>query len=103
MGEEMKLTNWRTLDDAEIKQIHEASLDILEKSGLLVESQEVRRILADKGLTCVGEVVKFPRSVVEDCVAKNRRTFPVLDRHGKEAFVLGDGQVRFAGGHNAPA
>ena len=97
----MNLTNWKTLDESEIRQIHEASLEILEKTGISVESPEVRKILAENGLTSDGEAVKFPRSAVEDCIAKNLRKFPIVDRNGKEAFMLGDGNVRFAGGHNA--
>ncbi|MCX6986336.1 MAG: trimethylamine methyltransferase family protein [Lentisphaerae bacterium] len=97
----MKLSTWKALDESEIKQIHEASLEILEKTGISIESAEVRKILSAKGVPSDGEVVRFPRSVVEDCIAKNLRTFPMVDRNGKEVFILGDGNVRFAGGHNA--
>ncbi|MBN1864781.1 MAG: trimethylamine methyltransferase family protein [Victivallales bacterium] len=97
----MKLTNWKVLDESEIRQIHEASLEILEKTGISIESPEVRKILSGKGLPCDREVVRFPRSAVEVCIAKNLRTFPIVDRNGKEVFMLGDGNVRFAGGHNA--
>ncbi len=97
----MKLTQWKVLDDSEIRRIHEASLEILATSGISVESSEVRRILCEKGLSADGEIVKFPRQVVEDCVAKSIRKFPVINRAQKEAFLLGDGSARFAGGHNA--
>ncbi|MFZ2653550.1 MAG: trimethylamine methyltransferase family protein, partial [Victivallales bacterium] len=97
----MKLTNWKVLDESEIKQIHQASLAILEKSGISIESPEVRKILSENGVHVDGEIARFPRSIVEDCIARNLRTFPVVDRNGKDAFILGDGNVRFAGGHNA--
>lgn len=97
----MKLTNWKALDESEIGQIHEASLEIVEKSGISIESPEVRKILYEKGLPIDGDVVRFPRAIVEDCISKNLRSFPIVDRNGKEAFMLGDGNVRFAGGHNA--
>ena len=97
----MKLSNWQVLNEAEIRHIHDASLEILEKSGLSIESNEVREILSGKGLPVSGDVVKFPRAVVEECVAKNLRSFPIADRSGRETFILGDGKVRFAGGHNA--
>ena len=97
----MKLSQWKTLADYEVKQIHEASLDILENAGLLFESPEVRRILVDGGAICEGETVRFPRALVEDCISKNRRTVNICDRDGKPLFAIGDGQVRFAGGHNA--
>lgn len=97
----MKLSQWKTLAESEVKQIHEASLDILENSGLSFESPDVRKILADGGAVCKGETVRFPRCLIEDCIAKNRRTVNMCDREGRDAFVIGDGQVRFGGGHNA--
>ncbi len=97
----MKLSQWKTFDENEIKKIHEASLDVLENTGLLFESSEVRDILAAGGAVCDEETVRFPRSLVEDCIAKNKRIINMCDREGKDSFIIGDGQVRFAGGHNA--
>lgn len=97
----MKLTNWQVFSEQEIKKIHEASLDILENTGLLIESEIVRNLLKENGAVCDGERVKFPRSLVNDCIAKNRKTIQMTTRDGKDAFVIGDGTVRFAGGHNA--
>lgn len=97
----MKLSQCKTLAESEVKQIHEASLDILENSGLSFESPDVRKILTDGGAVCKGETVYFPRSLIDDCIAKNRRIVNMCDREGRDAFIIGDGQVRFGGGHNA--
>lgn len=97
----MKLSNWQVFDETEIKQIHAASLDILEQTGLLIESGEVRKILAAGGAVAENEIIKFPRTLVEDCIARNRRTFTMCGRDGNELFSLGDGRVRFGAGHNA--
>ena len=97
----MKLSQCKTLAESEVKQIHEASLDILENSGLSFESPDVRKILTDGGAVCKGETVYFPRSLIDDCIAKNRRIVNMCDREGRDAFIIGDGQVRFGGGLNA--
>ncbi|HBG25657.1 MAG: hypothetical protein A2Y10_16085 [Planctomycetes bacterium GWF2_41_51] len=97
----MKLTNWQVFSEKEIKAVNEASLDILEKTGLLIESKTVRDLLVENGAVCNSERVTFPRSLVNDCIAKNKKIIQMTDRNGKDAFVIGDGGVRFAGGHNA--
>lgn len=97
----MKLSQWKILADNEIKQIHEAALDILENTGLIFESAEVRNLLVKGGAVCKSETIFFPKGLIEDCIAKNRRTVNMCDREGRSLFAIGDGQIRFAGGHNA--
>lgn len=97
----MKLTNWQVLSQKEIEAIHQASLDILENTGLLIESESVRKLLNEKGAVCLGERVTFPKSLVNDCIALNSKTIQMTDRDGRDLYVIGDGSVRFAGGHNA--
>ncbi len=97
----MKLTNWEVLSEKEIEVINEASLDILEKTGLLIDSEPVREILSNGGAVCNDQRVRFPRKLVEDCISKNSPTIQMTDREGKDVYLIGDGTVRFAGGHNA--
>jgi trimethylamine--corrinoid protein Co-methyltransferase len=101
MGANMKLTNWQVLSEKEIIAINDASLDILENTGLLIESEAVRNLLAENGAVIDNERVKFPRPLVEDCINLNKPTIQMTDRNGKDAYLIGDGNVRFAGGHNA--
>jgi glycine betaine---corrinoid protein Co-methyltransferase len=101
MRKYMKLTNWEVLSGKEITAINDASLDILENTGLLIESEAVRNLLTENGAVADGERVRFPRSLVEDCINKNQPTIQMTDRDGKDAYLIGDGAVKFAGGHNA--
>ncbi|MCC6446621.1 MAG: trimethylamine methyltransferase family protein [Armatimonadetes bacterium] len=97
----MKLSLLSVLSDEEIGQIHEASLEILERCGLKIGSREMLSFLAGKGLPVDGEIVRFPRSCVEDAMATVPPRFAVFDREGRFAFELGDGTSRIAAGHNA--
>jgi trimethylamine--corrinoid protein Co-methyltransferase len=62
------------LTERETVQVHEASLAILEETGILVRNERARRIFARAGCRVDGEtgVVKFPRPVVEEY----RKAFP---------------------------
>jgi trimethylamine--corrinoid protein Co-methyltransferase len=73
----MKSTRFEVLSRKEIEEIRQATLEVLEQSGIKVELKKMRQILADLGCT-VDEgtkVVKFPSRVVETYVKKAPREF----------------------------
>jgi trimethylamine--corrinoid protein Co-methyltransferase len=99
----MKLAALEVLSDAEIKQIHEATIDILVNCGVKVLNRKMLDFLASRGLqvNIDAQIVKFTRSIIEDAIAKVPRRFDVFNREGEFAFTLGDGTPRVAAGHNA--
>lgn len=99
----MKLHALQVLSDAEVREIHEASVHILEHAGVKVGSPAMFDFLRGRGLPVDEEsrVVRFPRSVIEAEVGKAPASFEVCDRSGQPTFVLGDGQSKIAAGHNA--
>jgi trimethylamine--corrinoid protein Co-methyltransferase len=99
----MKLAALKVLSDAEIKQIHEATIDILVNCGVKVLNRNMLDSLASRGLqvNIDTQIVKFTRSIIEDAIAKVPRRFEVFNREGEFAFTLGDGTPRVAAGHNA--
>ncbi|MGQ9589184.1 MAG: trimethylamine methyltransferase family protein [Planctomycetota bacterium] len=99
----MRLSRFTVLSDAEIRAIHEASLEILETCGVKVLDRTALARLGEKGLEVEAEraIVRFSRAAVEDAIARAPRTFEVFDRDGRLAFVLGDGAPRVAAGHNS--
>jgi len=99
----MRLQPLKILSEQEIRSIHEASCDILEACGVATGSRRMLEFLKKKGLPVDEEkqVVRFPRSVIEDAIAMCPAKFDVYDREGKLAFTLGDGNPAPAAGHNA--
>jgi trimethylamine--corrinoid protein Co-methyltransferase len=91
------------LSDSEIREIHEATVDILEGCGVRVLHHGMLDFLTAKGLAVdKGKgIVRFSRSAIEDSLATIPRQFEVFDREGEFAFVLGDGKPKIAAGHNA--
>jgi len=53
------------LTQAQVERIHEASLQILEETGLKVRYEPAREVFAKHGCSVDGERVKLPREVVE--------------------------------------
>ena len=99
----MKLSTMTVLSDAEVRQIHEATMDILENCGVKIGGARMLSFLEDKGLPVDRDagVVRFSRSCIEDALNSVPRQFEVYDREGDFAFVLGDGDTKVAAGHNA--
>jgi len=99
----MKLAPFAVLSDDEIRHIHQASLDILETSGVEINHPRMFDFLAGKGLPVDRDrrIVRFPRAAMEDALSTIPPTFEVFDREGQPCYVLGDGESKFAAGHNA--
>ena len=99
----MKLAPFAVLSDAEIRRIHDATLDILADTGVEINHARMLEFLAGKGLPVDRDkrIVRFPRAAVDDALASAPATFEVFDREGAFQYVLGDGEPKFAAGHNA--
>ncbi len=99
----MKLPWLQVLSEQEIRAIHDASLDVLQRCGVRILNGRMRTFLKDRGLavdedTCT---VTFTRACVEDALSQIPACFEVFDRNGEFAFVLGDRKPKIAAGHNA--
>lgn len=99
----MKLGRLKVLSESEVKNIHDATIDILDSCGVKISSSTMLDMLREKGLPVDhdSQVVRFPKSCIEESLAAIPRKFEVFDRRGNSAFVLGDRQPKIAAGHNA--
>ncbi|MBW1892016.1 MAG: trimethylamine methyltransferase family protein, partial [Deltaproteobacteria bacterium] len=94
-------TSVQVLSQDERHRVHEESLTILEKTGVLVETPLGRRILRDAGARVddINRIVKFPRALVEsslelvtrDFVLSSRRPGPDLVMNGGGSTLCPDG------------
>jgi len=76
------------LTNDEVERIHEASLHILEKTGVKIESETVRRLLADNGAKVKGTIVRIPRFLVEKAVKKAPEKITLGAREPKYDFTI---------------
>jgi trimethylamine--corrinoid protein Co-methyltransferase len=93
----------RILSDKAIREIHEASLDILDRTGVLVEDEPVRAMLARTGCYVEGERVRIPSTVVEEALRLAPKRVTVWDRDGRSiAMHLEARHNYFGGGSDCP-
>lgn len=98
----MQLT--QLLAEKEVQQVHEASLEILENIGLLVNNAKARSIYADHGcrLASGSMVVKFPRSIVEEYRRHFVPTFTFRGRDPQFDITVPDDRPVIVTGSSAP-
>jgi trimethylamine--corrinoid protein Co-methyltransferase len=86
------------LTPAQREAVHEASLTILARSGLRVDSERARAVCSNGGARVEGDRVYFHRDLVDAAIESSPESIEIFDRRGRPAFRLGDGQTRFGSG-----
>src|SRR5512136_97503 len=84
------------LTQEQVERVHQASLEILEKVGLLVRNEKARAIFARHGCDVNSEtqVVRFPRRVVEEFRQAIPPTFTFRGRDPQyDKTIPGDGPI----------
>ena len=80
----------------ELSDIHLATLDVLERTGVYVESEEAQEIFAGAGARVQSDgIVKIPGYVVEEAIASTPSRLICYGRDPKHDIVLEDGRVGF--------
>ncbi len=94
---------YRPLDDAAVKRIADAALDVLARSGMAVYSETALEALTEAGAETDAEtrIARFPRSMVEDAVASNPSSVTLHSRDGRCDAVLEDSRVHYGTGGTA--
>ncbi|MDR1921659.1 MAG: trimethylamine methyltransferase family protein [Candidatus Adiutrix sp.] len=88
--------------DEQKKNIHEASLTILEETGMLVKNKDALDIFKKNGCRVDGQMVKFPRRLVGEKMASVPPTFTFKAQNPEFDVVLPDGRPVIVTGSSAP-
>lgn len=91
---------YRPLKDEDVKRIHEASLTVLEHTGIEVVASEAREIFRGAGARIDEEKdrVFIPRAMVEDALEKARNEVMLYGREPKHNLTLGGKRVHMGTG-----
>lgn len=93
----------RALSEETVRQVHEASLEILASTGVRLEDETARSILADRGCRVQGVTVRIPGTVVEKALDLAPKGIPIWDREGRvTAMRLEGSNSYFGGGSDCP-
>ncbi len=77
------------LSEKDIKKIHSASLQVLEKTGGQIHNEAAKELLSNAGCDiCDNNLVKIPGDLVEQCLDSVAKGFTLYDRQGNVACEL---------------
>jgi len=87
----------RYLTDAQLDQLQDATLTIMERTGVKFPSEKALKVLAEHGakVDFQTQIVRLPRDLVMNYLAKMPRYFDIGARHPFYDFHLGDGCTYF--------
>lgn len=84
------------LNTEELEQIHQATLEVLEHTGIFVQCPKARAVFAEAGAKITDKgVVKIPPLVVEEAIRSAPSTLVLRARDPKNDFVMGGNRVAF--------
>jgi trimethylamine---corrinoid protein Co-methyltransferase len=99
----MELQGWRVLSQEDMQRIHEAALQILGRTGVLVQCEEALSLYSEAGAIVDRErqCVRFPREVVERALASLPHEVSLYGRNGEREVWLKDRNVYALTSNNA--
>ena len=98
----MVVGKYKTLTGHEIEQIHQTTLDVLENIGMSNPLPQLKEVALEQGCNFTDEGrVCFPRSLVEDVIARAGRDFVMYGRDPKDDIDMSDQKVHLYGGGEA--
>lgn len=99
MSQRVKLS---VLSDDDVERIHQATLEVLERTGVRVSSNKALELLHAAGCEVDGELVRIPPRVVEEALRLAPSGFRLYDRNGENPLDVGGGTVHYGTGVTNP-
>jgi trimethylamine--corrinoid protein Co-methyltransferase len=102
-GGERFFSNLRVLSDAQLEEIHEASLEILSRTGVRVCDPEALDLLRETGCSVSdGDTVRIPAAVIEGAIERAPSRIVLGHRSGDRRLVLEGPRSYFGTGSDLP-
>ena len=90
-------------DELKLKKIHEASMSILEETGMKFYHPEILEILEHKGVKVSGKTAFFTQDQIMKWIKKAPSNFTLYARNPKYNMFIGGDHIEYAAGYGAPA
>lgn len=89
MGKRGLYSTLRFIEDRDYERIHEASIDILENTGVIFQNDEVIEIFRKHGAKVDGERVYISRTMVDQALKTLPRTYKLCSRNPERTVEIG--------------
>ena len=93
--------SYKPLSQDEVERIHKTSLKVLEEVGVEINEERALRLFREHGAEVEGNVVRIPRDLVLERIAKAPSSVRLCGREEKFDLVLEDKKVHVGTGGTA--
>jgi trimethylamine--corrinoid protein Co-methyltransferase len=102
-GATLRPSGYRMLTQAQLEEIHLASLEILRRTGVRVHEAESLKLLRESGCVVTdGNLVRFPPAVIENAIVDAPSRIVMCDRTGEPSMYLEGHRVSYGTGSDLP-
>lgn len=98
-----RTTQFRVLSEDQMEDIHLAVLEVLERTGIKVHSEEGLAAYRKAGAKVEGERVWIPSYLVEEAIRRAPRRVALCNRDGSRTVLLEDHKVYYGTGSDCPS
>ena len=98
-----RTTQFRVLSDDQIEDIHLAVLEVLERTGIKVHSEEGLAVYKRAGAKVKGDRVWIPTALVEEALRSAPHRVTLCSRDGSRTVLLEDHKVYYGTGSDCPS
>lgn len=95
--------HFRMTTDEQLYRLHFASLEVLERTGVVIYDKEALKLLKDGGAYVKDNLVRIPASMVKDAIQSAPNRVSVADLNGKRKMFLERNNVYFGTGTDLPS
>lgn len=93
-----RLSQLKLLEQEDAQRIHEASIQVLENTGMVFHKPEVLEVFKKNGAKVSGKTVYFSRKIIEDSLAKCPKSIKWRARNSEKTIEVGESLRGQAGG-----
>ena len=85
-----RAVRYHSLTDEQLDKLHQASLEILSRTGVLFYDEEALTLFKKAGATISdGNLVKIPSKMIDWAVSTAPQNIPIYDQTGRQTMLLG--------------
>lgn len=96
------MQRYQVISQAELERIHDNSLRIMENIGIVMPEEVSKDILKKRGCKIDGDLVRFPRALVEECIKLSPSSYTIYSRNSDKNAEFSCENIIFAGPYGAP-
>ncbi|MDO5408830.1 MAG: trimethylamine methyltransferase family protein [Lachnospiraceae bacterium] len=93
---------YQIISQDQIEMIHENSMKIMENIGVVIHYERAKEVLKAHGCTVEGDIVKFPRKLVEDAIKLAPSEFTIYARNPEKNVLMSTETTSYAGPNCPP-